>query len=536
MFKLRNIIPVLLGAMMFALTGCHDEKELIELSGNLPFKVKAVFLVGNATPKNPTWSIDELDLLEQSPDDPFIWTYHGEFYADGRFKLCFKTSTWAQPFIHPMEFNEMIGKEPITNRPMQAPRQGGEDELWKIGEAGIYTITFNLRDFTWSSVYEGPAPVQTTGELYLIGNATPLNPTWDINVVDKLVPSESDPEIFTYHGKLREEGTFKLGMKKGTWAQPWYHPMVNYEPIGAETITDKAMQAPRQAGEDELWKCVKTGIYTLTFNTRDLTWSSVYEGEAPEEPEVPDNPIEANMVYVIGDATTAGWNIGQAFPMTRSAEDKYIFTWEGEIIKTGYLLFSLNNVDWSEMIRPIAKQQHVGTEPVNDLGFNYPNSEDNNYVMTATGRFRFTINLRKRTFSSQYIPDPIDESKLYLIGNATPKNSTWDVNNLDQLEQSSSNPKVFTYHGKLLANGTFKLCFKTGTWAQEFIHPAVNNEPIGKDPVTDKAMQAPRLGGADELWKVQEEGIYTLTFNLENNTWSSVYEGTGESNARRRRR
>ena len=90
--------------------------------------------------------------------------------------------------------------------------------------------------------------------------------------------------------------------------------------------------------------------------------------------------------------------------MTRSADDKYVFTWEGDIVKANdYLLFSLNNKDWSEMIRPIEKNQPVGTSPINDLVFKYPNSDDNNFVVQTTGRFRFTINLRKRTFSSTFI-------------------------------------------------------------------------------------------------------------------------------------
>lgn len=530
--KIYNILLALLALCLFGASACQEEKELTILSGNLPFKVKTVYLVGNATPLNSTWDIDNPDLLEQSERDPFIWTYHGGLYANGTFKVCFKTGTWAQPWVHPLTENgdryDHITKDAITDRPIQAPRQDGEDELWWVDEEGLYTITFNLRDFTFSCVYEGPLPADPDAgtHLYLVGNATPKNPTWDIDNLDELVRSQDDKDVYIYHGELREDGCFKLCYKRGTWGQPWYHPMVNDEPIGMEPVTDKPMQAPRQTGEDELWRCVKTGVYTLTFNTRELTWSSVYEGEVQEQPA---EPIETEMLYLIGNATTAGWDIEKAIPMTRSAEDPYVFTWEGEIVKEDYFLFSLNNKDWSEMIRPIEKNQQVGTTPVNDLVFKYPNTDDNNFVAQATGRYQFTINLRTHTFSSVYKPEgAVETDVLYLVGNATPNNLTWDIDNLDRLVRSDSDPYIFTYHGHLRKDGTFKLCFQTGTWGQPWIHPMVNNEPIGSEPVTGKAMQAPRQTGEDELWYIIKDGIYTITFNLRDLTWSSVYEGAAE--------
>lgn len=530
MQRLRYILTALLAVILLGATSCRDEQELTVLTGDLPFKVKTVYLVGNATPKNPTWDIDNVDLLEQSESDPFIWTYHGGLYANGTFKLCFKTSTWAQPWLHPVTENgdryAYITTDAISDRELQAPRQDGDDELWWVNEEGMYTLTFNLRDFTWSSVYEGSLQEQPSSELYLIGNATPLNPTWDIDNVDRLVQSSTDADVYTYHGQLRQDCCFKLGFKKGTWAQKWIHPMVNNEPIGEEPVTDRPMQEPRQGGDDELWQCVKTGIYTLTFNIRELTWSSVYEGDAPDDTPT---PIESETVYVIGNATTAGWDIEKALPMDRSTSDPYIFTWEGEMIRSDYLLFSLNNKDWSQMIRPIEQNQPVGTEPIADLRFNYPTTADNNYVVQTPGRYRFTINLRANTFGSEYLGgqsvDPVLTDVLYLVGNATPLNPTWDIDKLDKLVRSDSDPNVFTYHGELLDNGTFKLCFQTGTWAQPWIHPATANEPIGEEAVTDKPMQAPRQDGDDELWYVTKGGIYTLTFNLRTLTWSSVYEG-----------
>lgn len=75
MFKIKHILLSSVALCLFVATACEGEKELKVLSGKLPSKVKALYLVGNTTPNNPTWDIDKLDLLVQSEEDPYLWTY-----------------------------------------------------------------------------------------------------------------------------------------------------------------------------------------------------------------------------------------------------------------------------------------------------------------------------------------------------------------------------------------------------------------------------------------------------------------------------
>ena len=113
MFKIKHILLSSVALCLFVATACEGEKELKVLSGKLPAKVKALYLVGNTTPNNPTWDIDKPDLLVQSEEDPYLWTYQG-ILNPGTFKLCFKTGTWAQSFIHPMINEEPIGTQNVT--------------------------------------------------------------------------------------------------------------------------------------------------------------------------------------------------------------------------------------------------------------------------------------------------------------------------------------------------------------------------------------------------------------------------------------
>lgn len=52
-------------------------------------------------------------------------------------------------------------------------------------------------------------------------------------------------------------------------------------------------------------------------------------------------------LYLVGDATPAGWNISNPTPMTQDAVNANLFTWEGDLI-TGELKFSTFTGDWCD--------------------------------------------------------------------------------------------------------------------------------------------------------------------------------------------
>ena len=42
-------------------------------------------------------------------------------------------------------------------------------------------------------------------------------------------------------------------------------------------------------------------------------------------------PLKVDHLYMVGDATPAGWNIGEPYEVTRDAENKYLFTFHGKV-------------------------------------------------------------------------------------------------------------------------------------------------------------------------------------------------------------
>ena len=451
-------------------------------------------------------------------------------YGNGTFKLAFKTGTWAQPWIHPFTAFESIGTDPIVDKPMDSPRQDGDDELWQVKEGGMYTLRFNLKYFTYSSTYEGPIPVDPDKEqcLYLVGNVTPNNPTWDIDNLDKLVQSADDKDVYTYHGILNP-GCFKLCFETGTWAQAFIHPLVNNEEVGETNVTDKPMGEARQGGYDELWAVVKSGVYTLTFNIRDNLWSSVYEGEIPVEGD--DEPIEADMVYIFGDATTAGWEMGHGIEMTRSADDPYVFSWQGNL-GDGWFLFSLSNTDWDKMIRPVEQYKYIGHGATVDYKFRYPNDDDNNFVVDEPGEYRLVINLRTRTISTEYVGeggepvgpgpdepyDPIEADMVYIFGDATP--AGWEMGKGVEMTRSTDDPYVYSWTGHL--NKGWMLFSLSNTDWDKMIRPVETYKYFGTGPTVDYKFVYPNPNG-DNNFVIDTAGTFTLTVDLRHRTISTSY-------------
>ena len=61
-------------------------------------------------------------------------------------------------------------------------------------------------------------------------------------------------------------------------------------------------------------------------------------------------PLKVDHLYMVGDATPAGWSIDNPYEMTRDTENKYLFTYHGKL-KTGEIKLPLSKGDWGCNIR-----------------------------------------------------------------------------------------------------------------------------------------------------------------------------------------
>ncbi|MDE5902478.1 MAG: SusF/SusE family outer membrane protein, partial [Muribaculaceae bacterium] len=186
--RLRNIVILsALSVMACSMASCEGEKDLIIITDDLPIKTSTLYMVGNATPTG--WDIDNPTPLAPSEADPLVFEWEGALLA-GELKLCLQTGSWDVAFIRPVEDQEPISDQPITDRKFSMSA-GNPDRKWNVTVAGTYRLSFNLRNWTMSTVCleaagtpdtpsvpdDGATPIEAEN-VYMVGDAPPAG--WHI--------------------------------------------------------------------------------------------------------------------------------------------------------------------------------------------------------------------------------------------------------------------------------------------------------------------------------------------------------------------
>lgn len=526
---LKHIFLLTVVLFMSALSGCQDEKELIIYDGDLPIKTTAVYIIGSAGPSG--WNIDSPQALEQSTEDPYIFIYDG-LLNPGELKFSIAKGDWGVPFIRPMAAGTVLGKEPVVNEPFQVHAGDDPDEKWVIEEMGMYTLTFNLRTWTMSSTYNGGLlppevyPIETE-HLYLVGGAAPAG--WNIDAPTEC--KKTAPYIFEYEGYLdangNNDGEFKVYLNKGNWNDPGLHPLENGVEISSQGVSDENFVYRNYP--DDKWKVTETGYYHLVFDLEHWTMSAEMTEAPPVNPD-DKQPIETFTVYMIGWATPAQWNLDQGVPMTRSEEDNFIFTYDGELA-AGSLRFCLNNAadDWAQnMIRPMTDKSPIGKEPITDETFSFHSGlPDNNWDVIEAGHYTITLNLRDWTISTKYHNadepvnpevEPIETEAVYMLGWAT--TAHWEIENGVPMTRSAEDKYIFTYEGHLDA-ASLRFHISNSDWSVPAIRPIEDQTSIGPEPIVDQAFAW--VAEPDYNWMVTVAGTFKITLNLRNRTLSTEY-------------
>lgn len=99
-----------------------------------------LFVGGGATASG--WKEGKMQLMRQSLDDPYVWTWEGELKRHPEFEepASFKfqgQDRWYPKAVHPYQADTDILKDSRL-------RTGGSDTKWTLSQDGIYRITIDL--------------------------------------------------------------------------------------------------------------------------------------------------------------------------------------------------------------------------------------------------------------------------------------------------------------------------------------------------------------------------------------------------------
>ena len=509
--KITNIFSAAAVLILaFAITGCESEKEFKIIDGNLPIKTSSLYMVGNATPNG--WSIDSPTPLTVTDEDPLVFVWEGDLYA-GEMKLCLVPGSWDVPFIRPLTAGTEIGREDISDAPFKM-HAGNPDDKWNVTAAGTYSLSFDLRNWTMSTRFlkepDGPAIEPIVADvLYIVGDATPNG--WSIDA-----PTETEKVsdfIFRYEGPL-VSGEMKACISAGSWDVEFIRPLSDQCTIGKDGA--ESNDFVYSASPDNKWKITDSGNYRLTFDLENWTIETEYLGEIIAVKD----PIETSTLFMIGDATPNGWSMDDATELTVSPDNKYVFTWEGQLVGGTMKACTERDGTFScPFIRPSSPDCEISSSGVAAPDFVYTKNPDDQWRVTEAGKYRLTFDLENWTIKAEYLgtgnddsKKPIETSTLFMIGDATPNG--WSMDNATGLTVSQDNKYVFTWEGQLVT-GTMKVCTeRDGTFSCPFIRPSSPDCEISSSGVA--APDFVYTKNPDDQWRVTEAGKYRLTFDLEN--------------------
>lgn len=117
-------------------------------------------------------------------------------------------------------------------------------------------------------------------------------------------------------------------------------------------------------------------------------------------------PIKTSTLYMVGDATPTGWDIGNPTAFMSTEEDPLIFVYEGPL-HTGELKCCLAAGNWdAPFIHPMMQGKEIGKAGIDAEAFQmYSGGDDLKWKVTEAGKYNLTFDLRNWTMSATYLGD-----------------------------------------------------------------------------------------------------------------------------------
>ena len=291
-----------------AVTG-FDDVQTAETSFTItPYEpvTTTLYLIGDATPNG--WSADNASEMSRSDNGVFTWT--GNLTA-GNFKFI----TTLGQFL-PSYNNNGEGKLVYRTSDDQPDMQ------FAIEEAHCYKVDVNLLDLTVTCTKtDGITPPYS--QLYFVGNETDWNSR-------PMTQDPLDPFLFRIGVFFTKGGEFKFGTADGSWENMYKAAHAN------APYTDPEVEFVKGFDPDNKW--------VLTTAETNLAYKICLDIRPGAERMLMRLFTPYTAMFMVGDATPNGWDLGNATPMTQDASDPNIFTWSGRL-NAGEMKFSPDKQD-----------------------------------------------------------------------------------------------------------------------------------------------------------------------------------------------
>jgi len=318
--------------------------------------------------------------------------------------------------------------------------------------------------------YQAVSPV-----LYLIGDATPHS--WDANNATPMVPSVTNPGLFTWTGNLTL-GNFKFITTLGQFL-PSYN----------KGVTNTTLVYRDDNGQpDDQFQVTSPGVYSMEVDIINLTITLSLSSLPPY-----------NRLWIVGDATPNGWNIDNPNEMQVDSSNLFIFNYN-EILAAGEFKIPTATGNWgTDFYMPPTNHPALSSTAVQ---LTPGGSPDNKWQITTPGAYKIRLDLLTMKINiNSFTP----YTQLWLVGDATP--AGWNINSPAPMTANVSDPYEFTWTGPMTP-GEFKIPTATGNWGCDYFMPLTDQQGIYSHLAKFIAGGSP-----DQKWRITEAGNYKITLN-----------------------
>ncbi len=318
-----------------------------------------LYLLGDATPNG--YDNNKAIALTAVPNNPGAFKWTGLLIA-GNFKFITTLGQWLPSYNKGANPSTLILRTDF----------GQTDLQWQITTAGIYTAEVDIINLT-ITITQSTAPPYS--RLWIVGSATPNG--WNINSPNEMSVDSSNLFVFNYNDVL-SAGEFKFPTSTGNWGTDFYMPLVNYQAL---SLTD--VQLVKGGSPDNKWQITTAGAYKIKL---DLLNMKIYI-----------KPFTSyTKLWLVGDATPAGWNIDNPTEMTINPSNPYEFTWTGAMTAGEFKIPTAKGNWGGDFFMPLIDQQGINSRLAKFVTAGNP---DHKWRITTAGNYSITFNQLKETIN-----------------------------------------------------------------------------------------------------------------------------------------
>lgn len=116
-------------------------------------------------------------------------------------------------------------------------------------------------------------------------------------------------------------------------------------------------------------------------------------------------PMKTDVLYIVGDATPVGWNIDAPYQLTKSEDNKFIFTFRGHL-NTGEFKAPLTTGNWGcNYIMPMTNGCKINRNGAAESGFQViqNGNPDYKWYVEEAGEYELTFDLMNYTITAKGI-------------------------------------------------------------------------------------------------------------------------------------